>query len=85
VFLTATPEERAERRYKQLSEKGIDVSLATLSREIVERDQRDANRPIAPLRPADDARVLDSTGLTAEQVIETVLGWVDEAGLATGR
>jgi cytidylate kinase len=84
VFLTAAPEERAERRYKQLREKGIDVSLATLSREIVERDQRDANRPIAPLRPAADARVLDSTGLTAEQVIETVLRWVDEAGLTAG-
>ncbi len=84
VFLTAAPEERARRRYKQLSEKGIDVSLATLSREIVERDQRDANRPIAPLRPAADARVLDSTGLTAEQVIETVLRWVDDAGLTTG-
>ncbi len=84
VFLTAAPEERAERRYKQLSEKGIDVSLAALSREIVERDRRDAERPIAPLRPADDARVLDSTGLTAEQVIETVLRWVDEAGLRAG-
>lgn len=84
VFLTADPQERAARRYKQLSEKGIDVSLATLSREIVERDQRDANRPIAPLRPAADARVLDSTGLTAEQVIETVLGWIDEAGLMAG-
>ena len=83
VFLTADPQERAERRYKQLSEKGIDVSLATLSREIVERDRRDANRPIAPLRPADDARVLDSTGLTAEQVIETVLKWVDDAGLTS--
>ena len=84
VFLTAAPEERARRRYKQLSEKGIDVSLATLSREIVERDRRDAERPIAPLRPADDARVLDSTGLTAEQVIDTVLRWVEDAGLAAG-
>lgn len=84
VFLTAEPQERAARRHKQLSEKGIDVSLATLSREIVERDRRDANRPIAPLRPAADARVLDSTGLTAEQVIETVLRWVAEAGLMSG-
>ena len=81
VFLTAAPEERAVRRYKQLSEKGIDVSLATLSREIVERDQRDADRPVAPLRPAADARVLDSTGLTAEQVIATVLRWADDAGV----
>jgi len=83
VFLTAAPQERALRRYKQLSEKGIDVSLAALSREIVERDQRDASRLVAPLRPAADARVLDSTGLTVEQVIETVLRWVDEAGLRT--
>ncbi len=85
VFLTADPEARALRRYKQLSEKGIDVSLATLSREIVERDQRDADRPIAPLRPAADARVLDSTGLTVEQVIETILKWADDAGLTRGR
>lgn len=83
VFLTADPNERAERRYKQLREKGIDVSLAALSREIIERDRRDASRPVAPLRPAADARVLDSTGLTVEQVIETVLRWVDDAGLST--
>lgn len=82
VFLTADPDERAERRYNQLREKGIDVSLASLSREIVERDQRDSSRPIAPLRPAGDARVLDSTGLTVEQVVEQVLAWVCELGLA---
>ena len=70
VFLTADPNERAERRYKQLREKGIDVSLAALSREIVERDRRDSGRPVAPLRPAADARVLDSTGLTAEETTE---------------
>jgi cytidylate kinase len=82
VFLTADPNERAERRYKQLREKGIDVSLAALSREIVERDRRDSSRPVAPLRPAADARVLDSTGLTAEETIERVLAWVRELGLA---
>ena len=76
VFLTADPEERAARRYKQLREKGINVSLATLSRDIVERDRRDANRPIAPLRPASDACVLDSTGLSVEQVIEQILVWL---------
>jgi cytidylate kinase len=81
VFLTADPQERAERRYKQLREKGISVSLATLSREIVERDQRDANRPIAPLRPAGDARMLDSTRLSAEQVIEQVLDWLRALGV----
>jgi len=84
VYLTADPDERAERRHNQLREKGIDVSLATLSREIVERDRRDSSRPIAPLRAADDARVLDSTGLSAEQVTEQVLGWARELGL-TGR
>ena len=82
VFLTADPNERAERRYKQLREKGIDVSLAALSREIVERDRRDSSRPVAPLRPAADARVLDSTGLTAEETTERVLAWVRELGLA---
>lgn len=82
VFLTADPNERAERRYKQLREKGIDVSLAALSGEIVERDRRDSSRPVAPLRPAADARVLDSTGLTAEETTERVLAWVRELGLA---
>lgn len=78
VFLTADPTERAARRYKQLREKGISVSLASLSREIVERDQRDVSRPIAPLRPAVDARVLDSTGMSAEQVIDRIMAWLQE-------
>jgi cytidylate kinase len=82
VFLTADPEERALRRYKQLREKGINVSLAALSREIVERDRRDASRPVAPLLPAADAHVLDSTGLSAEQVIERIVGWLRDANLA---
>jgi cytidylate kinase len=81
VFLTAAPGERARRRYKQLKEKGIDVSLAGLSREIIERDKRDAGRRIAPLQPAADARVLDSTGLTANEVVERILSWLREAGI----
>ena len=81
VFLTASPEERAQRRYNQLKEKGIDVSLPDLSREIARRDERDANRQIAPLKPAADARVLDSTGLSPEAVTERIKGWVDELGL----
>jgi cytidylate kinase len=81
VFLTAAPEERARRRHKQLKEKGIDVSLAGLSREIIERDQRDAGRRIAPLQPAADARLLDSTGLTAEEVVERILSWLRETGV----
>ena len=75
VFLTATPEERAKRRHKQLNDKGIDVSLAALSRDIEERDRRDSERSVAPLRPADDARILDSSGRSIEEVTQTVLGW----------
>lgn len=74
VFLTASAEERALRRYKQLKEKGLTVNLAALSQEILERDRRDSSRPVAPLRPAQDALVIDSTGLTVEQVVDKVLG-----------
>jgi CMP/dCMP kinase len=73
IFLTATPEERARRRYKQLKDKGSDVSLAALSREIAERDLRDRTRQVAPLRPAADAEQLDSTGLNIEAVVARVL------------
>jgi cytidylate kinase len=76
VFLTASPAERAKRRYKQLKEKGIDVSLAALSRDIEERDRRDSERSVAPLRPARDARILDSSGKSIEAVTQTVLEWV---------
>ncbi len=79
VFLTASPEERAKRRHKQLNDKGIDVSLAALSRDIEERDRRDSERSVAPLRPAEDARMLDSSGKSIEEVIRTVLDWA--AGL----
>ena len=75
VFLTATAEERAKRRYKQLNEKGIDVSLAALSRDIEERDRRDSERSVAPLRPAEDARILDSTGISIEDITAKVLDW----------
>jgi cytidylate kinase len=73
VFLTASPEERARRRYKQLKDKGSDVSLAALSREIAERDHKDSTRAVAPLRPAPDAHVIDSTGLDIQEVVEQVL------------
>jgi len=73
IFLTASPEERALRRYKQLKDKGSDVSLAALSREIAERDLRDQTRQVAPLRPAADAQQLDSTGLNIEAVVARVL------------
>lgn len=73
VFLTASAEERALRRYKQLKEKGLTVNLAALSQEIIERDRRDSSRPVAPLRPAEDAVVIDSTGLSVGQVVDRVL------------
>ncbi|MFZ9709447.1 MAG: (d)CMP kinase [Steroidobacteraceae bacterium] len=73
IFLTARAEERARRRYNQLKDKDSGVSLAALSREIAERDQRDANRSVAPLRPASDAIVIDSTALSVEAVVEQVV------------
>ena len=76
VFLTASAEERAARRHKQLKDKGIDVSLAALSRDIEDRDRRDSERSVAPLRPAEDARILDSSGQSIEAVTQTVLDWV---------
>ncbi len=78
VFLTASPEERARRRHKQLKEKGIDVSLPALSRDIAERDSRDAQRAVAPLVPADDAKVLDSTEMSIPQVVDHIVIWLSE-------
>jgi cytidylate kinase len=78
VFLTATAGERAKRRHKQLKDKGIDVSLPALSRDIEDRDRRDAKRSVAPLRPAEDARLLDSSNLTIDEVTQTVLDWALE-------
>jgi len=76
IYLTARPEERAERRYKQLIDKGIDASLADLLRDLKERDARDSERPISPLKPAKDAVVLDTTDLQIDQVVEQVLDLV---------
>jgi cytidylate kinase len=73
IFLTASPEVRAERRYKQLIEKGISANLRALSRDLEERDRRDANRAVAPLVPAPQAQVLDSTSLSVEAVVERIL------------
>jgi cytidylate kinase len=81
IFLTASPEERAKRRYKQLKGKGIDVTLPALSRDIEDRDRRDSERSVAPLKPAEDARILDSSGLSIEAVTQTVLDWVAEQGV----
>jgi cytidylate kinase len=73
VFLTASDEERAKRRYKQLKQKGLEVTLSTLFREIQARDTRDANRAVAPLKPAADAIIIDSTGMPIENVVAAVL------------
>lgn len=73
IFLTASPEERAERRFKQLKEKGINVNLGDLVEELRERDQRDQERAVAPLRPADDAVCINTDHLTAEEVVGQVL------------
>ena len=73
VFLTASPEERAQRRYKELKAKGEDVTIPRLLAAIKARDDRDMNRDVAPLRPADDALVLDSTALNINQVLDRVL------------
>ena len=73
VFLTATARARAERRHKQLMAKGIDVSVARLSREMAERDRRDSERAVAPLKPAEDAVLVDTTWLDVDTVVARVL------------
>ena len=73
IFLTASPEERARRRYKQLKEKGLGGSLAALSAEIAERDRRDTTRAVAPLVAVPEAVVVDSTALTIEEVVGRVI------------
>ncbi|WFC63052.1 (d)CMP kinase [Pseudomonas sp. REST10] len=82
VFLTASAEERARRRYLQLKTKGDDVNLASLLDEIRARDERDTQRAVAPLKPAADAILLDSTELSIEQVLERILREVAERDLA---
>jgi CMP/dCMP kinase len=78
VFLTASAEERANRRYKQLKEKGIDVSILKITSEIEERDRRDRERTIAPLIPAENAFYIDSSKMTIEEVIAQVLSLVPQ-------
>lgn len=77
IFLDASAEERAHRRMKQLQLKGVDVRFDDLLSEIQERDDRDRNRPVAPLRPAKDALVLDSTSMSIEQVVEKALEHIE--------
>ena len=76
VFLTASASDRAKRRYKQLKEKGLSVTLGGLQREIEARDSRDASRAVAPLKPAEDALLIDTTGMGIDEVVAKVLAVV---------
>lgn len=78
IFLTASVEERAQRRYKQLIGKGIDAILPDLLRDLKERDERDSQRSVSPLKPAEDAVVIDSTDLTLDEVIVRVMDLVQQ-------
>lgn len=73
IFLTATPKVRAERRYKQLKDKGFDVNLPRLEKEIAARDYQDTHRTISPLMPASDAVEIDTSGITREQVLDEIV------------
>ncbi|MDH5518091.1 MAG: (d)CMP kinase [Gammaproteobacteria bacterium] len=73
IYLTASPEERAERRFKQLKEKGIDVNIRDLVADLTARDERDSNRKVAPLKPAEDAVIIDTTALSVAEVEAKVL------------
>ncbi len=81
IFLTASAEERARRRYKQLIEKGDDANIRALQREIEERDRRDSERSASPLRPAENAVQVDTTEMTIEQVVASVLELAEARGL----
>ncbi|OGB24056.1 MAG: cytidylate kinase [Burkholderiales bacterium RIFCSPLOWO2_02_FULL_57_36] len=75
VFLTASVAARAQRRYKQLIEKGFSANMHDLLKDLAERDARDVNRAVAPLKPAEDAYLLDTSDMTADQAVEQVLQW----------
>jgi cytidylate kinase len=78
VFLTATPQARAERRYKQLIDKGFSANMEDLLKDLWERDARDTNRAIAPLKPAEGAHLLDTSAMNADEAVEQVLRWYAE-------
>lgn len=73
IFLDASPEERARRRHKQLKDKGMDVSLGRLLEEIRARDRRDAERPVSPMRPAEGAVIIDTTGMGIQEVVASII------------
>lgn len=82
IFLTASAESRAQRRYNQLKEKGISSNIGDLVSDLKERDRRDMERSVAPLKPAEGARILDSSNLTLQETIDTVLRWYQESRAA---
>ena len=82
IFLTASAEARAERRYKQLKEKGESVNLSRLFQEIKKRDERDRSRAVAPLMPADDAHVIDSTEMSIKEVLNAIHKLLNESTLS---
>lgn len=79
IFLTASVQARAERRYKQLRDKGFDVNIRQLFQEISERDERDASRKVSPLKPAEDAILLDTTGVGIQDVVSQVVSRVKKS------
>ena len=78
IFLTASPESRAKRRHLELQQRGQDTDLDTVLRDIIKRDEQDTNRPVAPLRQAEDAVLLDTTHLNLEQSLQAVLDTIKE-------
>jgi cytidylate kinase len=81
IFLTASAEARAERRHKQLKEKGESVNLSRLFQEIKKRDDRDRSRAASPLVPASDAHLIDSTEMTIDEVVQAILNLLEESNI----
>ena len=81
IYLTASVEERAQRRYKQLKEKGESVNLSRLFQEIKKRDDRDRSRAASPLVPASDAHLIDSTEMTIDEVVQAILNLLEESNI----
>jgi cytidylate kinase len=81
IFLTASAEERAKRRFLQLQEKGVEADIEVILRDIQERDERDMNREVAPLKPAIDSLVVESTNMSIEQVLDVVMTELKRADL----
>ena len=78
IYLTATAEERARRRFLELQKKGSGESFEQVLREVIQRDEQDMNRPVEPLRQAEDAVLVDSTNMTFDETVETILKIVEE-------